>query len=97
MPADQRFAERIKRIETGKQWIPDGVVVSGNKTVRKKGRIARRQRRVSMVLSLIVMWGLGMVFVQQQPELADRMMAGDFGSMATMLEGLPGLDGIKDG
>ena len=47
MPADERFCQRVERIERGRQWRPDGVLMAGDATPRLQEEGAARRRRRS--------------------------------------------------
>ena len=68
MPADQAFMDRLHRIEAGKAWVPEGVIVDRGKK-RKRVDINAGQKRVTLLLSIGLIWGLVWVFAQAQPEL----------------------------
>mgnify|MGYP001796857607 CR=1 FL=1 len=61
---DHRFAERIKRIEAGEQWDPEGVLTSRHHPQRKKrskkGEVAGN---ALYPLSIVMAFVLGMLTV----------------------------------
>ena len=89
MAADQAFMDRLHRIETGRTWIPDGVLVEERGDRRKRKSINAGQKRVSFVLSLGLIWGLVWVFSQVQPELYAQMVAGDLSAVTGLLQSEP--------
>ena len=90
MQADQAFMDRIHRIESGRQWAPDGVIMPDREAMKRRRKpVNAGQKRVSFVLSLVLASGLAWVLVQNQPELVGQIMTGDFSSVTAVLEDLP--------
>jgi len=81
----QRFQDRIKRIESGEQFVPDGVIVTqrgkaviaGKKPGKGKQVRARRGKGPLMVMVLVLGLGLGAVAFSDDPVLM-VMMATDW-------------------
>ncbi|MDV7144987.1 hypothetical protein R3X27_20085 [Tropicimonas sp. TH_r6] len=88
MPADQAFMDRLHRIEAGKAWVPEGVIVDRGKK-RKRVDINAGQKRVTLLLSIGLIWGLVWVFAQAQPELYGQFIAGDFSAVTGVIESIP--------
>ncbi len=95
MPADQAFQERLQRIESGRTWVPDGVIVEERRK-RRHVSVNARQNRVSIALSLVLGLGMVWVFSQVQPELYGQLTVGDFSAVTGMLESLPLPGSITD-
>ncbi len=89
MPADQAFMDRLHRIEAGKTWVPEGVLVNTRKKKRKHVNINAGQKRVTLLMSLGLIWALVWVFAQAQPELYGQFMAGDFSAVTGVIESIP--------
>ncbi|NDR55818.1 hypothetical protein [Aliiruegeria sabulilitoris] len=84
MSADRAFLDRLQRIESGKTWTPDGVVM---RVHSKKSRpVDTRQKRVMFLMSVGLMLGLFWVFAQMQPELVAQIGSGDFSAVTGLLE-----------
>jgi len=77
MPADKRFHERIKRIEKGRTWTPDGVVHA-----EPAGR-ARRARRGGVGVSLLMMLAVPAALVLAGPERLPAPVLGFFTAPTT--------------
>lgn len=88
MPADQAFMDRIHRIQAGKTWEPEGVIVARPEKKKRKP-IDIRQKRVSFILSLVMIWMLYGVFKQIQPELAAQFASGDFSAVKGVIDAIP--------
>ncbi|SFC46051.1 hypothetical protein [Tropicimonas isoalkanivorans] len=81
--ADQGFTKRIARIEAGKQWTPEGVIVP-KRGKRRKADINRGSRRMSFFLALVLVSGTWIAFSSHDPELANQVASdgADFVVMA---------------
>jgi hypothetical protein len=68
MTSDKRFIERVKRIQSGRQWTPDGVV-DARKGWRRSRRSARRQSRSpTIIMALAVPAALAFAGSDRAPE-----------------------------
>ncbi|MFD0980688.1 hypothetical protein [Tropicimonas aquimaris] len=81
--ADRGFAERIARIEKGKQWTPDGVVMPSSKARKKKIGLKHLGSRITMMLSILLAGSVWSVFSLVQAELAEEDAAIDFTEVTT--------------
>jgi hypothetical protein len=68
MPADDRFAERVRRIETGRQWRPDGIV-----TDMPDARRRRRSGAAGFYLWAAILAGAGILYYR--PEFVSAALA----------------------
>lgn len=81
--ADRGFAERIARIEKGKQWKPDGVVMPSRRARKKKIGLKYLGSKITMTLSVLMVGCLWSVFSLVQAELAEEDAAIDFTEVTT--------------
>lgn len=80
----QRFRERIARIETGKQYVPDGVIVAqrGKAVIAGgkpgKGKSVKKRRKagkgVLLLMTLVLGLGLGAAVFTDDPLLMVMMV-----------------------
>ncbi|SNS74861.1 hypothetical protein [Tropicimonas sediminicola] len=88
--ADRGFAERIARIEKGKQWTPDGVVVPSTKARKKKIGLKHHNRRITMMLSVLLVGCLVSVFSHMQAELAEEDAEIDLSGVTALFSTITG-------
>ncbi|WP_068116422.1 hypothetical protein [Tropicimonas marinistellae] len=85
---DQRFAERIARIQSGKQWIPDGVAVPSKKELRRAKQVRAPlpwyNRLLSFLLTLALVGGVLAAFLNYQPDLVGRILSDDSSTTSTI-------------
>ncbi|SDI19491.1 hypothetical protein [Aliiruegeria lutimaris] len=86
MSADQAFLERLQRIESGKTWAPDGVLMPDRAARTRRRSVNSGQKRVVFVMSVALLLGLFWVFAQMQPELFAQISSGDFSAVSELWE-----------
>ena len=84
MAADQAFHERLRRIETGRTWVPDGVYVA-EKARRPSVFLKAFRTMLSRIFWLIVVWACVWGFSVAQPEIYEEFTRGDFSSVTEAL------------
>ena len=90
MAMDRGFAERVARIESGKQWTPDGVLTQKNFTHKRRGAKRRGGGFLTFLLYSAMIAGVAFIVANRQPELVALVMAGDFEAAAAELGRISG-------